>query len=149
VASKFIPLDSLKETREWIALSGKQRELVTFYICESGYDRVASVKKFYKCGSSASVYVTVNRVFGSAPVRAFLALHFAETPQEQFLEQLRRAVANPKLSYPRLQALRLQAKLLGMDASAIEAAIPEGKIVGEKEFEREGKRYKTVVTELP
>jgi hypothetical protein len=146
MANNFRPLSELKESREWIALSGKQRELVTFYIEESGYDKVASARKFYKCGTAASSYVAVSRVFGNQAVKSFLALHFNETPQEQFLESLKRASANPKLSYPRLQALRLQAKLLGFDAAALDAATE--KVVAEKVSEREGKKYRTVVTEV-
>ncbi len=146
MANKFVPIDQLKEMKEWVRLTADQREMVTFYIEKSGYDKVATVKKFFKCATEGSTRTSVGRQFGNEAVKAFLALHFCETPQEQFLEQLRKAIANPKLSYPRLQALRLQAKILGLSADAV---APEGRIVAEKEFEKDGKRFKTTVTEMP
>jgi hypothetical protein len=147
VPNKFLPLEELKTSREWIRLNASQRRLVSAYIA-SGYDKAQAVQTIYECGTEGSQRTTINRVFGNADVKAFLALHFGDTPQDQFKEELRRAISNPKLSQTRIQALKMLAKSLGLDEAAVPSA-PAGKVVAEKEFEKDGKRFRTTVTELP
>jgi hypothetical protein len=147
VANKFIPIAELKETTAWVRLSPRQRELVTKYV-ELDHDREATVKAIYTCGTSNSVRTTINRAFGHADVKAFLALHFGESDADTFKAELKRIAASPrKVSNTRLQILKLMARVNGLDVSALEPE-PEGKIVAEKEIVRDGRRLKTTVVDL-
>lgn len=152
MASKFIPLDQLKETPEWIRLSNKQRAVMISYI-ENGYDKTAAINAHYNCGKPRTASTLVSMVFGNADVRAFLSRHFGETERERFAEEVRRVLNGKKISQQRLGALRILAKAQGISLSAVEeveaaAAKADEKVVAEKVIERDGKRYRTVVTEV-
>jgi hypothetical protein len=149
VPNKFMSIEELTITREWIRLSGRQRELLVKYI-ELGHDKNAAVKAVgFTCKNDATVRVTVNRQFGHPDMRAALAVYFGETPLDAFKEELRRAMKSPRLSQQRVQILKMLAKTQGFDATALESSLSEGKVVAEKEFERDGKKFRTTVTEIP
>jgi hypothetical protein len=149
VPNKFLSIDELTITREWIRLSARQREMLLKYI-ELDHDKIAAVKAAgFACKNDATVRVTVNRQFGNPSMRAALAVYFGETPLDAFKEELRRAMKSPRLSQQRVQILKMLAKTQGFDATALDASVSEGKVVAEKEFEKDGKRFRTTVTELP
>jgi|SRR5580698_10663747 hypothetical protein len=153
--NKWIPLSDLNGTngdpaREWVLLSNTYRKLITVYI-ESNYDKVAAVRACYTCGTEACVRTTINRSFGNSLVKSFLAVHMGQTPQDAFREELQRIASAPrKISMTRLQVLKMLAKQVGADTSALTEidSLSDGKVVAQKEFEKDGKKYKTTVTEI-
>jgi hypothetical protein len=152
MASKFIPLEEMKTTPEWIRLSNTYRDVVSAYL-SNGYDREAAVATVFKCGTRRGLIATVCRVFGNADVRAFLSVHFGETERERFAEECRRVLNGKKISQQRLGALRILAKAQGINPAAVgeleaAGAKADEKVVAEKIIERDGKKYRTTVTEV-
>ena len=153
--SKWIPLADLNGTNgdpapEWIRLSDVQRRLVTAYI-GSNYSKTEAVRAVYNCAEGQSERTTINRSFGNQLVTFFLATHMGQTPQDAFREELQKIAASPKsISATRLQVLKMLAKQVGADTSALNEidSLSDGKVVAQKEFEKDGKKYKTTVTEI-
>ncbi len=150
--NKFVPIEEMKTTPEWIKLSNNYREVVTAYI-GNGYDKEAAVKDLFKCGTRRGLIATISRVFGNADVRAFLSVHFGETERERFAEECRRVLNGKKISQQRLGALRILAKAQGINLAAVgeleaAGAKADEKVVAEKIIERDGKKYRTTVTEV-
>jgi hypothetical protein len=153
--NKWIPLADLNGTNgdpapEWIRLSDVQRRLVTAYI-GSNYSKTEAVRAIYACGTPAGERTTINRSFGNSLVKAFLAVHMGQTPQDAFREELQRIASAPrKISMTRLQVLKMLAKQVGADTSALTEidSLSDGKVVAQKEFEKDGKRFRTTVTEI-
>jgi len=152
--SKFIPLDDLNGKNgsapdlTWIRLSDNYRRLVTEYVAQN-YDKVAAVKAIYKGATRRSVISTVARTFGNADVKAFLAKHFGMSDLDVLQEEIRRVLRSPKISQQRLSALRLLARAQGISLSVLnEVEASAEKVVADKIIERDGKRYRTKVTEV-
>ena len=145
---KCLSLAELRETVEWCRLNTEQRELVAKYV-ELDHNQDAAVKATSKLTTPKSVRVTAARRFGVPAVKDALAKYFGQTEIDKFRAELRRVLASGKISHAKLQTLKLLAKVNGFDASALELPEPEGKVVVEKITEREGKKYRTTVTELP
>jgi|ERR1700733_9049607 len=150
MANNWVPLEELKTTREWVRLSPTQRTVLEKYI-SNGYDREAAVKEIFKCSTLNSTRTTINRVFGNADLKAILSVHFAESELDKFKNEVRRVLNSKKVSTTRVAALRVLAKASGFNVSALsemEAVAAEEKVVAEKIIERDGKKYRTTVTEV-
>jgi len=150
VANNWLTLEELKETMEWIRLSPKQRELVTLYI-QNDYSKAGAVKTLYKCSTPQSFCTTINRVFGNAEVKAALSTYFKQSELDKFKEEVRQVLRGKRISPTRVAALRVLAKAHNVNLAAmgeLEAAATEEKVVAEKTFSKDGKTYRTTVTEV-
>jgi hypothetical protein len=154
--NKWIPLADLNGANggdpapEWIRLSDSRRRLVTAYVA-SNYSKTEAVKAVYTCGTIQCERTTINRSFGNATVKAFLAVHMGQTPQDAFREELQRIASSTKgISMTRLQVLKMLAKQVGADTSALNEidSLSEGVVLADRVVQKNGRKLRQVVTDL-
>jgi hypothetical protein len=143
----FLTPEALKATIQWVKLSPQQRSVLESYI-GNGFDKAAALKSAgYSLRTREILAVTTNRVFGNPDMKAALSVFFQEDPVEQFQAELLKVITSKaKVSYPRIAALKLLGKSLGIDATALDAVSEP--VVSDKVVEREGKKFRQVITEV-
>jgi hypothetical protein len=156
MANKWVPLSDLNGANggdpspEWIRLSDVQRRLVTAYVA-SNYSKTEAVRAVYHCAQGQSERTTINRSFGNSLVKSFLAVHMGQTSQDLFREELQRIASAPrKISMTRLQVLKMLAKQVGADTSALNEidSLSEGVVLADRVVEKNGRKLRQVVTDL-
>lgn len=141
---KFLSLEELKETRQWIGLTEQRRKLVETYIT-NGFDKQAAVKAAYNITTERSLTRTTAFLFAAPAITETLAVFFQDDPLTPFREEIRRELRRHKLTPQRVALFRLAAQVHGIvDVTAQ----PEGTVVAEKEFEKDGRKFRTTVTDL-
>lgn len=146
--SKFLTIEETRQTVQWAHATASDREMFLKWV-ELDHDKVAVVKALRNPKTEKSARVTAARIFGTPTLRALCAIHLGDTELDQFKADLRRAVTKGKINHTKMQAIKLLAKVNGLDASALESSLPEeGRVIGQKESVLNGRRVKTVVTDL-
>ena len=144
--SKFLTIEETRQTSQWAHATASDREMFLKW-AECDHDKVAAVKALRQPKTEKSARVTASRIFGTPIMRALCAVHLGDTALDQFNADLRRTLGRGKLSHAKLQALKLLAKVNGFEV-VLESALPDGKVVAEKTFEKDGKHFRTTVTEI-
>jgi hypothetical protein len=145
--NKFLSIEETRQTVQWAKAPADTREMFLKYV-ELDHDPVAAIKALRHPKNEKAARVTAARIFGTPVMRALVAIHLGETELDQFKADLRRTVASGKINHTKLQAIKLLARVNGFDASALESSLPEGNVIGEKESVLNGRRVKTIVTDL-
>jgi hypothetical protein len=146
--NKFLSIEETRQTVEWANTPADGREMFLKYV-ELDHDQVAAVKFLRHPKTEKSARVTAARIFGTPVMRALIAVHLGESELDQFKTDLRRAVAKGKINHTKMQAIKLLAKVNGFDASPLESSLPEeGRVIGQKESVLNGRKIRTVVTDL-
>jgi hypothetical protein len=145
--NKFLSIEESRQTVQWARASSADREMFLKYV-ELDHDKVAAVKALRNPKNEKAARVTAARIFGTSTLRDLVAVHLGETALDQFTSDLRRVVTSGKINNAKLQTLKLLAKVNGFDATALESSLPEGRILGQKVSVLNGRRVKTVVTDM-
>jgi hypothetical protein len=144
-AKDFLGIDVLRKTRAFSELTEKQKATVEAFV-SNGHNKLAAVQSAYNCKSAASARTLINRLFSNPAVVAVLALHFQDDPLDTLKAEVRRALRDKHLTPQRAAMLRLLAELQGVGSDSEKPT--DSPVIADKVIERDGRRLRTVVTDL-
>lgn len=131
-------IEELRQHPVFSELTDRQRTLVEIFL-ETG-DREKAARAAYGDKSPARV------LFAKPRVKRCLAVAAGEdSTLDELKSDLRKMMRSPKTTPSQIAAARLYAKLSGFVDSEPE---PEGKIVADQVLERDGRKLRTVVTDV-
>lgn len=142
-----LSLEQIREHPAFLDLMPRQRTLVEEYLTHG--DKKKATHTAYTSKTASQI------VFSKTPVRRVLAIaageKFAEPVEKSALDTFRRDVQllmkNPKTTPSQIAAARLYATLNGF-ADSVADESPKGKIVADQVIERDGRKLRTVVTDV-
>jgi hypothetical protein len=152
--SARLTIEELRSTPEWATCTDKQRRLIEVYL-ETG-SRDTAVQRAY--GTTLSKHVS--SYFRMPAVKRGLAAAFGEEPKQSPIDRLksdlRKLMLDPQTNSSQIAAVRMLMALEGfsvekpptLDAGTFGEQPPEGKVVADQVIEQDGRRLRTVVTDI-
>lgn len=141
-----LSIEQIREHACYLDLTPRQQKLVTEYLT-NGFDKEKAVRVAYP---GKTPYQTV---FSKARVRRVLALAAGENFGEKsaldiFKQDVQKLLRSPKSTPSQIAAAKLYAQLNAFVDSADGESEPQGKIVADQVIERDGRKLRTVVTDV-
>jgi hypothetical protein len=152
---KFLSVEELHTTAEYLRLPTKQRAFVDKFI-ECEHDKRVAYQALHPATKKTSVEAAANKLFSLPAVRAALDVYFVVDPLDAVKAEIRKAMQDKKITPARVQALKLFAASYGISIGGAAGEVsespeppkPEGTLVSDRIVERDGRRLRQVVTDL-
>ena len=116
----ILELEILKNTPEFSALTKAQKLCVATYVearntpgMTDQARRLLAVRTAYKCKNDLVATVMTYRVFDHPKVKATVGRHEGKDEKTVFMEELLGVIRAPSLNIPKLNAMKLYAKMKG------------------------------------
>ena len=121
----LLPLDQLRNTREFAECTDAQRLWIATYIeaklvMEELEARLVATRTAYKCKNDLVAKIHSYNVMRHPNVKNCIGRHEGKTEKEVFLERVRAIVNSDRPNALRLKALELEARVRGWDIEQIE-----------------------------
>jgi hypothetical protein len=108
-----LTLPELKLTREFLSLTPKAQAFVLAYL-ENGYNATQATLSAYDCKDEFTASKFAYQLMGRASIVVVLSLHFADSPEDAFLQHVWRLILKGRIDQATASAIRTYAAMLNL-----------------------------------